>query len=198
MTNKRISILISFLFIFSLSILFTNQKASAAPVKYPNSSVKVYNGDILISKKSASGVTSMAGHAAMVTYYNNKAYVIHMPGIGKTIVKTTLSKWSKSYKEVKIVHHKNSKTRNAAASWMKKRYDNKKTRKTPYKLTSNNLGLSPSYCSKLVWQAYYYGADKDITQHFSQSMGYWIATSGYVTPYDLLTANDTKVVYKHW
>lgn len=195
---KKQYILFSLFFVFLITFFVKTDNTYAA-VKYPGSSTKVYNGDMLITKKNASGVTSMAGHAGMVVYRNNKAYVIHMPGLGRKIEQMTLSNWSKTYKSIKIVRSNSDKNRNDAATWMKKKYDNKKIRNgTTYKITSNNLGSSPSYCSKLVWQAYYYGAKKDLTAHYSHSLGYYVPTSGIVTPYSLLESLNTKVVYKKW
>lgn len=125
----------------------------------------VKKGDILISSKNT--VTGLIGHAAIMTTDN---LVLEMPG-GPT------SKWKSNNRQISkdkwfnehakhwtsVYRCKDSSVAVKAANWVDRNYYNpnggsKKTISIDYGITNYFPSTNPSYCSKLVLHAYWYGS----------------------------------------
>ncbi len=119
---------------------------------------KLKKGDILVSNGTSS--KGLTGHAGIVVS-NNK--ILHIAGPGKKVQEYTVNKWQKRYGIIK--GQKDGKTRTkvyrinsaskagVAGKWAESSYKGKTYKYgTGGKLTSKN----PTYCSKIVWQAYNY------------------------------------------
>ena len=136
---------------------------------------KLKPGDILVTNASGSNNNGLTGHAAIA---KNSKSVVEMPGYGKHIRTIKFSKFRHNHKTGKgkyiKVYRVSSKKGKKAAKWAAKQSKNKKLK---YSLGMNILNKHYSYCSKLVWQAYYYGAGKNTVR--SKRSQQW------VTPYKL-------------
>ncbi len=111
----------------------------------------IKKGDILISNRtSKNGLTGHSGIALSSTT------VLHISGPGYFPQVESLANFKKKYKKTLSVYRvPNSKVANAAANWASSRYVGKKY---SYFITDNIKSVNPTYCSKIVFQAYYYGS----------------------------------------
>ncbi|MBC1400498.1 hypothetical protein [Listeria booriae] len=120
----------------------------------------VKKGDILISNGTSSA--GVLGHAAIA---NGNDYILDIPGPGTTTRQLTTVKWMTIYDSkgwVKVYRVKDSSIANAAANWADRNYysstGTKKQDKWPsYNVTGSRYSKDPTYCSKIVIQAFYFG-----------------------------------------
>ncbi|GHN24801.1 hypothetical protein ME787_14120 [Lactobacillus delbrueckii] len=133
-----------------------------------NKSYKMKAGDILICYGTGSS-GRLVGHAAMATSAN---YIIEMPGNyrkikgnswrshnARVVSKASFFKSHTKGKDYVAVYRNNHPIYSDRASTYAYRYMYKKDNPY-YKITSNIFEKSPSYCSKYVVLAYYWGATK--------------------------------------
>ncbi|WP_082234074.1 YiiX/YebB-like N1pC/P60 family cysteine hydrolase [Halobacillus massiliensis] len=136
---------------------FMRPKKVVAPVKsdeymtYPNSNISITPGDLLFSPIGKSE-SKYVGHVGIVTEKNE---VIHSVPSG--IIKDCIEKYFQKFRRVSIYSSKDPshgvKAARYADSYWTKQY------KSPYRVFTPLHSLSvEQYCSKLVWQAYFYGA----------------------------------------
>lgn len=184
---KKISrILFLFMMIFALCTP-ASFAAEVSPldvdpgVTYPGTSVKVKPGDMLVTNRTSSA--GLTGHAAIVT---DGYTVVHIGGYGENPEDISTSKFFKRYKSnIKVVRYNNSSVARNAGEWASlfaEEYSD-----ATYGLTKKLNGSSPTYCSKIVWQAYYYGADVNFNDHRPNSVQMFM-------PYDILDLDDTRVI----
>lgn len=167
--KKIISILVTAALLLVFSLTFQTNEASAA--SYPGTKATVKAGDIVVTKTTnckpnCKGIT---GHAGIVI---DSTYIAHISGPGAHPSKISISSWFKKYTSTKVVRT-NSKYKgkpSKAASWAAKYL--KDYPKAKYSITPNLSSKDPTYCSKLVYQAYYYGTGYPI-----------LASSGIIHPY---------------
>ncbi|MBC2101836.1 hypothetical protein IBB80_03610 [Listeria marthii] len=134
---------------------------------------KGYNikkGDILITNGTSS--SGLLGHAAIA---NGNEYILDIPGKGETTRQRTTGWWMDHYDTrgwVKVYRLKDSSVANAAASWADKNYystngTSKQNIFPEYGMTGSRYSKNPTYCSKIVLQAYYFGTgNKPVVQVF--------------------------------
>ncbi|MCD2224662.1 hypothetical protein LAX75_07815 [Listeria cossartiae] len=134
---------------------------------------KGYNikkGDILITNGTSS--SGLLGHAAIA---NGNEYILDIPGKGETTRQRTTGWWMDHYDTrgwVKVYRLKDSSVANAAASWADKNYystngTSKQNIFPEYGMTGSRYSKKPTYCSKIVLQAYYFGTgNKPVVQVF--------------------------------
>lgn len=150
-----------------------------------NNPQRYKNGDVIITNGTSSA--GILGYAGIAT---SSRYVFHIAGPGYHPVYISFSSWHNNYTNknssswTKVYRHNSSKVANAAANWAVNTYSGSNAK---YKITGNLASTDVTYCSKLVWQAYYYGPSSH------QANG---PTIGYRLPYDL---PDTihSLTYKH-
>ena len=107
---------------------------------------------MIINGTSSAGLTGHAGIALSSTT------ILHIAGARKTPTTITKSQWNSSYSSkgwTKVYRSTNSTAAANAASWASKTY---KGSNATYKITMDLSTTNETYCSKLVWPAYYYGA----------------------------------------
>lgn len=149
----------------------------------PLASYSMKAGDIFITNATVS--SGIVGHAGIAI---NSTYILHIPGPNKTTQLLTLSDWKSKYagsNGTTWVHRVNSSDlASKAANWALKNYYNSsgstssQNIKPSYSITTSLFSKDPTYCSKIVYQAYYY-ADQDVA-------GTWVYNrSGIVPPYHL-------------
>ncbi|SHH39741.1 hypothetical protein [Virgibacillus chiguensis] len=151
--RKKMMFVFVFALIFIGFMLFSTSKASAASYRA---------GDILVTSSTS---FKFAGHAGIVgRSANGRLYAVHIPGPNKPIQKISLSGWERAYPKTEIWRHKHkiaaNKAGNKAMDFVRY-YGNKTTFIAPYSLAGKAAwtlkNKNKTYCSKLVWQSYYYG-----------------------------------------
>lgn len=110
-------------------------------------------GDIIVTNGTVS--SGIVGHAGIAVSSTN---ILHIAGPSKTPDITTISGWNNEYTQngdwTKIYRHQNSSIATQAAQWANRTYRNSNAK---YKITNDLTTTHETYCSKIVWQAYYYG-----------------------------------------
>lgn len=111
-------------------------------------------GDIIVTN----GVKyPIAGHAGI---FIGKNTILHIAGEGYTPSTLTYTTWKGKYNTksgtwTKVYRNVNSNVGPQASTWAINTYYKSNAK---YKITTNRRTTSETYCSKIVWQAYYYGA----------------------------------------
>ena len=140
----------------------------------------VEKGDILVTNGTSS--FGILGHAAIANGNNN---ILDIPGFGETTRQLTVKKWCQTYIDskgwVKVYRLKNKKIANQAANWADYNYyssngTSKQDIKPSYSILGSRYSKDPTYCSKIVIQAYYFGTGKE------KVLGYLPA---FVAPYGM-------------
>lgn len=113
-------------------------------------------GDILISNGTSS--LGLTGHAGIAI---SSSEILHISGYGKTPQVVSVNTWRKQYglikgqldgvTNTKVYRIDDSKVAYNAGSWAIANYRFKNYR---YGLTGYQTSKNPTYCSKIVWQAY--------------------------------------------
>lgn len=117
------------------------------------------SGDILVARKNGGPKPiNWVGHAAIVT--NGGSSITHFPGIGLDPEEDTLKSFFQENSEVFVLRHNNYNISIAAAQWANHYLD--RFPKATYSIASARDVQNPNYCSKFVWQAYYFGAGQVI------------------------------------
>lgn len=146
-----------------------------------NAAYSMKAGDVFITNATSSyGLTGHAGIAISSTR------ILHIAGPGHNPVTVSLKKWHEDYTDhgwTKVYRHADSKVASAAASWAEDTY---RGSDAEYLIDMNLRYTEKTYCSKIVWQAYYYGPDS------RNANG---PTTGIRLPYDLpMTIHDLSLV----
>ncbi|KMY53792.1 hypothetical protein AC623_07240 [Bacillus sp. FJAT-27231] len=151
---KTIRTIVSvFVACFVVFCLFSTYSAEAATYKGFN----FKPGDIVITKNTSSrGVT---GHAGIVAS-DGKNIVHSHPSYNKGKPhKMSISTWLTKYPKTKVVRSNSSTIANKAGKYAYNSYIVGTYKNQSYKVTSNPKDRTYLYCSELVWQSYYYGAN---------------------------------------
>lgn len=146
------------------------------------------SGDILITNGTSSA--GIIGHAAIAT---GPGYILDIPGANQTTRQTSPLWWTNNYRTkgwVKVYRMKNSYLAAGAAIWADRNYysttGGSVQNITPkYEITPHLYSTDPTYCSKIVFQAYWYGTGSEPVM---KSM------SGFVAPYGLLDCFNSNYV----
>lgn len=141
---------------------------------YPGTNVPMRVGDVLYSTKTIGGSSQFVGHVGIV---NSNFKVVHvtLPVNGGTVDNLTNYMWRHGEGEtIKVYRPKNGRGVEAA-KWAV--YNYKKATQYLIQIDSPLDTLTPNYCSKFIWQAFYYGEGIDITDK-----GMTGDTNFFVTP----------------
>lgn len=144
-------------------------------------------GDMLITNDTP--FSGIAGHSAIVL---NKNEVLHIPRpyTRATVVSPKEFKKMHNGGYVKVYRMKNLSKAREAGLWAKNTYKNSDAK---YKITMDLSSVEETYCSKLVWQAYYYGVGKNIVSEPMQNVEYGLRLP-YSLPY-ILNSGDYEFNY---
>lgn len=121
---------------------------------FATSSYSMEKGDVFITNGTSSA--GILGHAAIAI---DDVDILHIAGAGANPATLSLSKWHDNYTTkgwTKIYRHSNSDVAKAAGKWAADTY---KGSSAEYFIDLDLTTTNKTYCSKLVWQAYYYGPD---------------------------------------
>lgn len=179
------------------SIASYNSFATMA-ASFNTSSFTFKPGDILITKTTepATSGYGWVGHSAIVI---NSTTVLHTSGRGGTEKypkPMSINEWINGYKRyptVKVVRPNDSALGKKAASAAVKYF---KDKSIPYSITGGPYNIKQTYCSELVWYAYY-KSGKEWQIYTTVMMGggttktIW-TTPTYIKPYDFLNTNSLK------
>lgn len=145
-------------------------------------------GDILVTKATQCGggvkCLGITGHSGIIL---SNGLVLHIQGPGYTPKQITIDAWYSKYTSTKIVRDDNVTTASNAANWAYNHFVNGAGKSVPYDVATTLTSLDKTYCSKLVWSAYYHGANKSIVGQ----------GPGFIAPYDFVnytSFNGQKVV----
>jgi len=118
-------------------------------------------GDVFVTTSTALG--GLIGHSGIAI---DGTYILHTPGgSGSTSERITFDQWKNRYKDngskTWILRHPSASTATKAADWAKKNYwstsgGSIRNIKPSYSITTDLYSKDPTYCSKLVWQSFYY------------------------------------------
>ena len=115
------------------------------------SDFELKRGDVLIT--NGTSVKGFTGHAAIALDENT---IFHIAGFGKTPDTITKEKWIKDYHKkgawTKVYRHTDSDIASSAADWAENTYRDSNAK---YVISNDTFSTDETYCSKLVWQAYY-------------------------------------------
>lgn len=123
----------------------------------------VIKGDILVTNATSSN--GFTGHAAIA---NGDYHILDAPGIGQTTRQMATDQWIHSYAAggwVKVyrVPSQYAYVATAAGTWADTHYYSTSGSSVQnifpsYSITGNVYSTDPTYCSKIPYQAYYYGS----------------------------------------
>lgn len=132
------------------SVVYDSQNPNSVRAAY-----SMEKGDVFItSGTSSAGIT---GHAAIAI---SSTSILHIAGPGNNPATISLSKWNSTYTTegwTKIYRHSDSDIADQAGQWASDTY---KGSSAKYVISMDLSTTDETYCSKLVWQAYYYGPDE--------------------------------------
>lgn len=112
-------------------------------------------GDILVTKSTSS--SGLVGHSAIILRDGKSVLHIQAPGYTPTVI--PIATWFSKYPSTKVVRCNNTTTRVNASLWAESYYANGAGKTTEYSITPNPRDLTKTYCSEIVWQSFYYGAN---------------------------------------
>ncbi|MGF7535462.1 hypothetical protein AAGG74_17560 [Bacillus mexicanus] len=173
-----------------LGCLFTSGLQSAEAVKYSNGQT-AKAGDVLISKKSLDNY--LVGHAAIVGGDGSTAIEVYK---GRSTVKSSkLGDWFKKQdRGYNVMRYKNSGIASGAGAWASYNVGAKYN----YKIVSTSAlrDWKDLYCSKFVYQAFYFSGGVKLKMIGDQGeMWEYPPTSSWVINPNLMTVmeNFTRV-----
>lgn len=144
-------------------------------------------GDILITNSTSSN--GFTGHAGIVLPGGNN--VLHIQGSGYKPTVISISKWLDLYPSTRVVRSSSMTKASNAANWAKSYYVDGSGKNTTYRITFIPKDKTYTYCSEIVWQAYYYGAGLEYTiaNITSQGLVNYIVPN-IITPYAFIDSTN--------
>lgn len=122
---------------------------SSNPSAYASYSMEA--GDVFITSSTVS--SGLLGHAGISI---SSSSILHIAGPGEHPDTISKNEWLNDYDEGwnKVYRHSDSSIAEDAAQWAEDTY---KDSDAEYVITMDLESTDETYCSKLVWQGYYYG-----------------------------------------
>jgi len=149
----------------------------------------MYSGDIIITNSTI--FNGIAGHAAIAI---SPSRILHIEGPGHLVSVISRSDFEEKYindRWIKIYRMNDKSIAGDAASWAQTNYQNSNAK---YVINKDLTTTDKTYCSKIVFQAYYYGVGSN-TVHSSFSN---VLKSTIMPPYslqDVLSGGDYTCDY---
>jgi len=124
---------------------------------YPGTETVSSPGDVLYTDKTTTDYYT--GHIAVVT---NDGYVVHAPGKGSPgLERMTVNDFINTYEDVQVWTPDNSTDGQSAGEKANNLFNNYSG--ADYTVWTTLTGdYMNQYCTKVVWQSYYYGADVNL------------------------------------
>ncbi|RAP19302.1 hypothetical protein C2W59_01082 [Bacillus pumilus] len=143
---------------------------------YPGTDILPKKGDILVTNTDA--LKGIVGHAGIVI--NEKSFA-SIPGFRQHPQLDSILNWFRYNANTKVIRINQEETADLAGEWARDYV--KAHPKARYSITMSIQSLDPTYCSKIVWQAYAKTGD---------AVGH--ATFTIKTPYGFLKKRSYKTV----
>nr|MDH3175586.1 orthopoxovirus pf05708 family protein [Bacillus pumilus] len=143
---------------------------------YPGTDISPKKGDILVTNTDA--LKGIVGHAGIVI--NEKSFA-SIPGFRQHPQLDSILNWFRYNANTKVIRINQEETADLAGEWARDYV--KAHPKARYSITMSIQSLDPTYCSKIVWQAYAKTGD---------AVGH--ATFTIKTPYGFLKKRSYKTV----
>ncbi len=120
------------------------------------SSLNITTGDVLITNDPHTAVAGMIGHSAIV---RTSDIIVHIADSNSHPDTLSRNEWISNYDngETKVYRHNDSGVASRAAIWAYTTYILNNS-DAAYGITTDLYSFNPTYCSKIVWQAFYYVA----------------------------------------
>lgn len=135
--------------------MMSDKYVSDDPVHlYPETSIHMLPGDVLYSHKTALS-SIVVGHAGIIGEDFRIYHVNRWPSYGHGDSMPIYLSRHKKGEKLTILRHPNKEEARNAARWAKQH----KEQVNAYQYTRNLRNLQQNYCSKFVWQAFYFGND---------------------------------------
>lgn len=118
-------------------------------------SYSLTKGDVFITNGTSSA--GILGHAGIAISDNS---ILHIAGPNCHPTTISLSDWNSDYTTegwTKVYRHYNDDVADRAGQWAADNYEGSDAE---YVISMNLVSTNETYCSKLVWQAYYYGPEE--------------------------------------
>ncbi|KZE67907.1 hypothetical protein AV545_22695 [Paenibacillus jamilae] len=144
---------------------------------YPGTNTQMRVGDVLYSTKTLGGSSQIVGHVGII---NSDFRVVHVtPAENGGVIDSLANYMARHGKGEKIEVYRPRDGRGAgAARWATNNYSRvKEYFINPFSKLST---ISPNYCSKFIWQAFYYGEGLDLISTVGSP-----DRIGFVTPSDI-------------
>ncbi|PCK18619.1 orthopoxovirus pf05708 family protein [Bacillus pumilus] len=114
---------------------------------YPGTDIMPQKGDILVTSTGA--LNGLIGHAGIVINEKNYASI---PGFRQHPIIDSIQSWFRYSANTKVIRINHQEKADLAGDWARDYVkDHPKAR---YSITMSIQSLDPTYCSKIVWQAY--------------------------------------------
>jgi len=185
--------------IAKLVIMFTvilSSLSLATTANFASAATSYKAGDIFITKSTSS--KGVAGHSAIAI---NSTTLLHTSGWKSEPYPKEISikDFLKRYPKTKVIRPSSSTVGTKAAQNATKYF---KGKKIPYEVTTNPTNIKKTYCSELVWYAYYKSGKTFKVFNPGSQVNTWI-TPSYIRPYDFsdqtnMSHNGFKWVDSKW
>ncbi len=179
---SRIFLIVASVFFF-VATLPLSSHALAARV----SGFDFQPGDILVTKNTRSA--AFVGHAGIVD--QSGKYFVSIAGPGHFPARYSIQWWLERYPSTKVVRYKSANAAKQAGAYAYQNYVIGKYKKQPYRITNNPKDRTYLYCSEIVWQSYYYGANTPYYNFATKPFKKVIPT--IIAPYDYLNKTLQKL-----
>lgn len=163
---------------------------------YPGTTIPMMPGDVLYSKKTLGGSTQIVGHVAIVgpdlkVYHSSPAG----DGSGKT---DSISMYQGRHDHgEEILVYRPKKGAPQAATWARNNIG--KVKEYYINPLAKLSTISPNYCSKFVWQAFYFGSGIDLTSLYYNGDTRSIVTPSHIRYSDNMSPLPITTIYgKDW
>lgn len=132
-------------------------------------------GDVIITNSTSSA--GLTGHAGIAI---SGSTILHIPGLGESVRRDSVTTFKNRYNKgwIRVYRINDATAATKAANWASNTY---RGTNAVYKITNDLSTTHETYCSKIVWQAYYYGIGKHAVHPNLQNY------NGLMPPYDLPT-----------
>lgn len=145
---------------------------------YPGTKTFLKPGDVIYSSKTFLSSTKIVGHVAIV---GPDYYIYHVNPSGSVAGKRdTLTQYRGRHDTgEKLKVYRPSSGGEKAATWAKNNYGSA----INYKLSNLSVKvIKDNYCSKFLWQAFYYGSGYDVSgSGYTDSFTGWVLPSMFTT-----------------
>ncbi|WP_083607089.1 MULTISPECIES: YiiX/YebB-like N1pC/P60 family cysteine hydrolase [Paenibacillus] len=123
---------------------------------YKGTNVAIQAGDILVTNSTGSSGFGYTGHAGILI---DNGTIVSIEGYNKPLIRQPITDWYTKYANTKVLRYTSSPTKAQQAATWASNYQSLYKDQVHYGLINNIFDYyTETYCSKIVWDAYYYGA----------------------------------------